>query len=61
MIVGRGGGVVMLYVIFFLFALFGLRSLFLVFYEEEGEGFSLLVFFCLLDSLANEFLGGFFF
>lgn len=45
MIVGRGGGVVMLYVLFFF--LWGLRSF-----------LSRLV--CLLDSLANEFLGGVF-
>lgn len=46
MIVGRGGGVVMLYVIFSFLSL-GLRSF-----------LSRLV--CLLDSLANEFLGGLF-
>lgn len=46
MIIGRGGGVVLLYVVFFFLSL-GLRS-------------SLSRLVCLLDSLANEFLGGFF-
>lgn len=49
MIVGRGGGVVMLYVVFF-FSLFSFSFL--------GGLVSISV--CLLDSLANEFLGGFF-
>lgn len=42
MIVGRGGGVVMLYVFLFFSFLGGLIS----------------ISVCLLDSLANEFLGG---
>lgn len=57
MIIGRGGVVVLLYVVSFF--LFGLRPLFLSIFLLGGGGGGILVFFCLLDLLAN-FSGGFF-